>query len=90
MMDKAELLDPTSTESLSQREKEIVEDAQNAGNNPKNTNDEGDGVLQQNVNADAIQADETSTSDGGSDISGGEANLDKTAGNFTGENEYNR
>jgi len=88
---KTEMLDPTAGNDLSDYEKEVVEDAQNAGNSPKVVNEERDekGVLQQTVSAEAIKAGETSVADGGSDISGGEANLDETA-EFVAQNEYNR
>lgn len=91
MIDKTELLDPTSVNDLSKREKEIVEDAQDVGNNPEfiNTDRNSEGALQQTVNPEAIKADQTGAAGGDSDFSGGVANLDETAGKIVDENEYN-
>jgi len=88
---KTDLLDPTAESNRSDYEKEVVEDAQNAGNSPKFVNTESDenGILQQTISAEAIKNDETSVADGSSDISGGEANLDETA-TAVGQNKYNR
>lgn len=91
MIDKTELPDPTSVNNLSEREKEIVEDAHDAGNNPEfiNTDKNIGGELQQTVNPEAIEADQTGAAGGDSDVSGGVANLDEIAGKIVGENEYN-
>jgi hypothetical protein len=91
IFNKTDLLDPTSLSDRTDREKEVIADAQNAGNSPtvRNADDTG-GVLRQTVNPEAIKADESGAPGGDSDLSGGIANLDETAGKLVDENEYNR
>jgi hypothetical protein len=91
MINKTDLLDPASLSGRSDREKKVIADAQNAGNGPavRNAEDTG-GVLRQTVSPEAIKADETGAPGGDSDLSGGIANLDETAGKLVHENEYNR
>lgn len=95
MIDKTELLDPAEAGDLSRREKEVIEDAQNAGISSDSTEALTDdnpespgGVTGQTVNIDALE--EIGKPGGESDISGGISNLDETTEAPVGENEYNR
>ena len=95
---KTDLLDPTAESELSEYEKEVVEDARNAGKNLESTvpgesdNDltadhETGGIIEQTIDSKAVEG--FGQPGGETDISGGIANLDETAGKKVEQNEYN-
>lgn len=97
-LDKADLLDPLAVDNLSDYEREVVADAQNAGKNLESTvpKEGGDnlleghdtgGIIEQTVNSKAVEG--FGQPGGESDISGGIANLDETAGKKVEQNRYN-
>lgn len=96
--DKTDLLDPLAEDNLSPFEEKVVEDAQNAGKNlastvPKEADDnlqtghDTGGIVEQTINSRAVAG--FGQPGGESDISGGIANFDETAGNIVDENKYN-
>ena len=98
-IDKTDLLDPLSKNDLSNYEKEVVEDAQNAGKGLESTvPGSGDehvlglhntgGAFEQTINSKAVEG--FGQPGGETDTTGGIANLDETAGKIVDENEYNR
>lgn len=99
ILDKADLLDPLAVDNLSERGKEAVADAQNAGKNleltdPKKggdnllANHDTDGIIEQTINSKSVQG--FGQPGGETDISGGIPNLDEIAGREVDENEYNK
>ena len=88
------MLDPTAKGDLSEYEKQVVEDAQNAGTSTDatealtdRTEPEG-GPIGQTVDAKALK--EIGSPGGKSDLTGGIANLDETTRAEVEQNEYNR
>ena len=89
--DKTELADPAAFDERSARDKEVISEAQHVGSSPEVMNKTGhSGMLHQTVSPAAIKADESGAAGGDSDISGGVAGLDQTAGRVVDQNEYNR
>ena len=99
MIDKSKLLDPTSAGDQSNREKEVVADAQGAGKGMLSTDptagdenltaerDTG-GIIKQTVNSRAVAG--FGQPGDALDVSGGVANLDETTEAPVEQNEYNR
>jgi hypothetical protein len=96
--DKTDLLDPLAESDLSDYEKKVVEDAQNAGKGLESTDStsgnkhpaakQDTGIIEQTVNSKAVAG--FGQPGGDSDISGGVANLDETTDATVKQNEYNR
>jgi hypothetical protein len=95
---KTDLLDQPAKNDLSDYEKEVVENAQNAGKNLESTvpgRNDGDltaehdtgGIIEQTIDSEAVEG--LGKPGGDSDISGGIANLDETAGRQVNQNQYN-
>jgi hypothetical protein len=95
---KTDLLDPTAESDLSEYEKQVVEDARNAGKNLESTvpgESDGDltaehkmgGIIEQTVDSKAVEG--FGKPGGDTDVSGGIANLEETAGEKVVQNEYN-
>ena len=95
---KTDLLDPSAESDLSDYKKEVVEDAENAGKGLKSTvpgsgdknltaNHNTGGVIEQTVDSKAVEG--FGQPGGETDVSGGVANLDETAGKVVDQNEYN-
>jgi hypothetical protein len=110
---KADLLDPAAGSDSSEYEKEVVEDARNAGNGSRSTGAAGRtsglnqfgsgrgkdalsttagsvGALNRTVIPGETTSAESEAPGGGSDISGGEANLDAERDAPVEQNEFNR
>ncbi len=97
--DKTDLLDPSAKNDLSDFERQVVEDAQNAGKNPESAasgRDDDDltaardtgGIIEQTIDSEAVE--EFGKPGGDSDISGGIPNLDETTKAKVEQNEYNK
>lgn len=80
-----------AAEKDTELEKAVIAELGEIGNAPAVRNTQGDtgGILHQTIAPEAIEADEAGAPGGGSDLSGGIANLDQTAGPIVDENEYN-
>ena len=98
MKNQTDMLDPLAESDLSNDEEKIVEDAADAGKNLASTvpgeSDEAltgepkdGGIIGQTINSKAVAGFGQPGDE--SDISGGIANLDETAGKKVDENEYN-
>ena len=82
-INKTDLLDPASLSDRSDCEKEVIADAQNAGNGPSGRNaDDTGGVLRQTVNPEAIKADESGAPGGDSELSGESQTSTKRPGSW--------
>ena len=90
-INEADPLDPASLSGRSEKEKQVIADAERVGNNsaPRNHSDTG-GIPRQIIDPNAIKADEAGAPAAVLIFPGGIANLDETAGRLVDENEYNR
>ena len=88
MINRSELLDPTTLDGRSEYEKNVIECAQGAGHGPRypNTEHTATGALQQVINPGAIQAAECGAPGCDSDISDGIGKLAETLEQSMGEN----
>ena len=77
MIHRTELLDPTSVDHMTDREKCVLDGSQNAGHGPRflNLEHRAAGAMQQVVNASAIKACECDAPGCVSDISDGRSTL---------------
>lgn len=95
-MDRKQLdmLDPLAKNDISDYEKQVVEDAQNAGASSdkiealRNNTESPGGITGQTIDTEALK--DIGNPGGESDLTGGIANLDATTRAPVEQNEYNR